>query len=192
MKATMSHGVYAEFSSELKPVKATYRVRVLEDLEPAQEAVGFSDFASRRFILREEIDGDYFSNIVELEENGEVTFLETSREDAKKITGAWSVENNVIHMAIHRTHASRFAEYTVETRFSGQVEQTPGVSPVMGEIRSADSLSDDDFFSEGKFSLHNIGLSGSGSSSGQSKSVSSKRKLLASSNWGVGDTERSV
>lgn len=156
MKATASGGVYADYRGALKQKRASYRVPVLAGLEPSHNGrINSGDFANRRYILREEMDGEYFSSIVELEENGEVNFLESSRENAKKITGAWSVENSIIHLAVSRTHASRFAEYTVDTQFLGRVEEAPNSNPVMGEI-SIERCDDDDRSNTGIFSLVSI------------------------------------
>lgn len=187
MKATMSSDVYADLHSVLKPERASYRVPLLPDLESSEIAhhgrVNSVDFGNRRYILREEMDGEHFSNIVELEDNGEVKFLETSRGDAKKITGAWSVDNNMIHMAVSCTHASRFAEYTVTTqffgKFLGRVEDTPSTNPVMGEIR-LDNCDEDDRPTTGSFSLHGIGDSKESSEKKNKKNSSAQRRTSSS------------
>ena len=163
MREIMPLHVHNNLDFPLKHNRGSCHVTLLVGPKPPQvhKSVVFNNFAKEKFILREEMDGDCYLSIVEFEESGEVTFLETSREDAKKISGAWSVEKNTMHMAIERTHSGRFAEYTVESRFVGQVGQVceaHSSRQIMGEI-CFESLTEYDVFSTGKFSLESIGNS---------------------------------
>ena len=80
MREIMPLHVHNNLDFPLKHNRGSCHVTLLVGPKPPQvnQSVVFNNFAKEKFILREEMDGDCYSSIVEFEESGEVTFLETS------------------------------------------------------------------------------------------------------------------